>query len=268
MSVVEPGGVDSRVAAQGGKAVETKVDEIADGIYRISMFLPHVQPPAGLTYNEFLILADEPLLFHCGHRKLFPAISTAVARVLPLDKLRWISFGHLEADECGGMNAWLAASPQSQIVHGVLGCKLSIEDMADRPPRMLSNGDVLDIGGRRIRFIDTPHVPHGWDAGVIYEEETATLFCGDLLAHRGNGPALTSSDILAPALSTPGGAVCITSTTAPTLHGLSRLGATTLAVMHGSSVKGDAGPVLAGLADHYAAQLRDAVDRPVPVIGS
>ena len=165
--------------------MEAKVDEIGDRIYRVSMFMPHVRPPAGLTYNEFIVLADEPLLFHCGHRKLFPDVSAAVARVLPLNRLRWISFGHLEADECGAMNEWLAFSPHAQIVHGVTGCRLSIDDMADRPARALSHGDILDLGGRRVRFIDTPNVPHGWDAGVIYEEDTSTLFCGDLFVRAG-----------------------------------------------------------------------------------
>src|SRR4051794_23640691 len=156
--------------------MEAALDEIADGVYRISLFMPQVLPPAGFTFNEFLVMADKPLLFHCGHRRLFPVVSAAVARVLPLERLRWISFGHLEADECGAMNQWLTASPHAQIVHGVVGARVSIDDMADRPARVLSDGEVLDIGGRRVRFIDTPHVPHGWDAGVIYEEETSTLF--------------------------------------------------------------------------------------------
>lgn len=239
--------------------MEARVDEIGDGIYRISMFMPHVLPPAGLTFNEFLVLADEPLLFHCGHRRLFPAISAAVAKILPLDRLRWISFGHLEADECGAMNEWLAASPRAQIVHGVIGCQVSIDDMADRPARVLADGDRLDLGGRRVRFIDTPHVPHGWDAGVIYEEETATLFCGDLFAHGGSGPAITASDILAPAIATRSTAACVSPSTAPTIRRLSALAPRMLAVMHGSSFAGDAGAALAGLADHYAAELRAAM---------
>jgi flavorubredoxin len=248
---------------RGGKPMEARVDEIGDAIYRISTFLPHVLPPDGLTFNEFLVLADEPLLFHCGHRKLFPVVSAAVAKVLPLNRLRWISFGHLEADECGAMNEWLAASPQSQIVHGVVGCRVSIDDMADRPARELSNGDVLDLGGRRVRFIDTPHVPHGWDAGVIFEEETATLFCGDLFAHGGNRPALTSGDILSPAVATPSAAACVGPHTAPIIRGLSSLAPKTLAVMHGSSFRGDAAGALDALADHYAARLQAAIEDEV-----
>jgi flavorubredoxin len=242
--------------------MEAKVDEIGDGIYRISTFLPHVRPPAGLTFNEFVMLADEPLLFHCGHRKLFPLVSAAVARVLPLDRLRWISFGHLEADECGSMNEWLAVSPLAQIVHGVRGCRLSIDDMADRPARALTNGDVLDLGGRRVRFIDTPNIPHGLDAGVIYEEATSTLFCGDLFAHDGNGPALTTGDILGPAVVTSdaAGFTTIGPSTAPVIGGLAKLAPKMLAVMHGSSFTGDATAALTGLANHYADRLRAALE--------
>ena len=161
--------------------MEAWIDEIGDGIFSMSTFMPQVLPPEGLTFDQFLILADEPMLFHCGHRRRFSNVSAAVAKVLPLDKLRWISFGHLEADECGAINEWLAASPLAQVVHGVVGYLVSINDMADRAPLALSDGDILDLGGRRIRFIDTPHVPHGWDAGVILEEETATLFRSDPL---------------------------------------------------------------------------------------
>jgi flavorubredoxin len=238
--------------------MDAKVDEIGDGIFRVSVFVPHVLPPAGITFNEFIVLADEPLLFHCGHRKLFPIVSAAVARVLPLDRLRWISFGHLEADECGALNEWLAVSPLAQVVHGIRGCRFSIDDMADRPPRALSHGDVLDLGGRRVRFIDTPNVPHGWDAGVIYEEATSTLFCGDLFAHGGDGPALTTADIIAPAIATDGqgGYTCLMPTTAPIIHSLSKLAPEMLAVMHGSSFRGHAGAALAGLANHYAARLQ------------
>jgi flavorubredoxin len=221
-----------------------------------------------LTFNEFVVLADEPLLFHCGHRKLFPVVSAAVARVVPLDQLRWISFGHLEADECGAMNEWLAASPNAQIVHGVTGCRLSIDDMADRPAHALSDGDLLDLGGRRVRFIDTPHVPHGLDAGVIYEEETSTLFCGDLFAHSGNGPALTTGDILAPATAKAMGQyTSLAPGTSTIVQRLARLAPTTLAVMHGTSFRGDGSVALSGLADHYAvrlqASLRNAAEKPI-----
>jgi flavorubredoxin len=161
------------------------------------------------------------------------------------------------------MNEWLAVSPLAQVVHGVRGCRFSIDDMADRPARALSHGDVLDLGGRRVRFIDTPNVPHGWDAGVIYEENTSTLFCGDLFAHGGNGPALTTTDIIAPAIATDdvGGYTRLMPTTAPIIHSLSDLAPKMLAVMHGSSFQGDAGEALAALASHFAGRHREAVGR-------
>ncbi len=139
--------------------METKIDEIASGIYRLSTWIPAVAPPQGFTFNQFLIDADEPMLFHCGQRQLFPLVSEAVARVMPLDRLRWISFGHVEADECGSMNLWLAAAPKAQIAHGQLGCEVSLQDLADRPPRALADGETLDLGGKRMRWIGTPHVP-------------------------------------------------------------------------------------------------------------
>jgi flavorubredoxin len=130
--------------------METRIDEIAAGIYRISIFVPEVAPPLGFTYNHFLILGDEPLLFHCGLRKMFPLASSAVARIIPVDRLRWLTFGHFEADECGSMNEWLAAAPNAQLAHGMVGVRVSIADMADRPPRVLSDGELVDIGGKRL----------------------------------------------------------------------------------------------------------------------
>ena len=135
--------------------METRIDEIASGVYRLSIFAPETGPPAGLTYNHFLIIGDEPLLFHCGKRKMFPLVSAAVAQIMPVKRLRWLAFGHFEADECGSMNEWLAAAPGAELTHGMVGCRVSISDMADRPPRMLFNGEVIDIGGKRVRYIDT-----------------------------------------------------------------------------------------------------------------
>ena len=145
--------------------METDVTEIADGIYRFSTFVPEIGP-TGFTFNQFLVDADEPLLFHTGQRGMFPLVSAAIGRVMPVERLRWITFGHLEADECGAMNHFLAAAPDAQVAHGALGCMVSIDDLADRPPRPLGPDEVLDLGGKRIRNLDTPHVPHGWDAHV------------------------------------------------------------------------------------------------------
>ena len=181
--------------------METRISEIADGIYRLSTFVPEIAPPAGFTFNQFLILGDEPLMFHTGLRRMFPLNRDALARVIPPEKLRWIAFGHYEADECGAMNEWLAVAPNAQVAHGQTGCLVSLNDMADRAPRVLADGEVIELGrGRRVRYIDTPHTPHGWDAGVMIEELTGTLLCGDLFTQLGDGPALTASDMVGPAI--------------------------------------------------------------------
>jgi flavorubredoxin len=230
--------------------METKVAEIAAGVYRLSTWIPQVAPPDGFTFNQFLIEADEPMLFHCGQRQLFPLVSEAVARVMPLDRLRWISFGHVEADECGSMNQWLAAAPRAEIVHGQLGCDVSLQDMADRPPRPLADGETLDLGGKRMRWMSTPHVPHGWEAGVFYEEADGTLFCGDLLTHVGDGPAVTSSDVAGPAIAAEQafGAMTMAPGTAAILEALAALAPARLALMHGSSVEGGGAEPLRALA--------------------
>ena len=153
--------------------MQTRLDEITDGVFRLSTFVPEVGP-TGLTFNQFLVLGDEPLLFHTGLRRMFPLVREAVSRVMDPARLRWITFGHYEADECGSMNEWLAIAPQAQVAHGETGCNVSLYDMADRAPRPLANGEVIDLGGKRVRYLDTPHTPHGWDAGVLYEESTGT----------------------------------------------------------------------------------------------
>jgi hypothetical protein len=169
--------VDGRGKSAALESVmEARIDEIADGIYRLSTFFPDVVPPAGFAFNQFLVSADEPLLFHCALRAMFPSSLAAVGRLLPVERLRWVTFGHFEADECGSMNDWLAVAPQAQVAYGAIACDLSIVDVADRPPRVLADGEVLDLGGKRIRYIDTPHVPHGWDAGVVHEETTGTVW--------------------------------------------------------------------------------------------
>src|SRR5690606_13399574 len=180
--------------------METKVNEIADGIYRLSTFVPDIAPPAGFTFNQFLVLGAEPLMFHTGLRKMFPLNREALSRIIPPEKLRWIAFGHYEADECGAMNEWLAIAPHAEVAHGQTGCLVSLNDMADRAPRVLQDGEVIDLGGKRVRYIDTPHTPHGWDAGVMFEESTGTLLSGDLFTQLGDGPAITQDDIVGPAI--------------------------------------------------------------------
>ena len=239
----------------------TTVTEIGDRIYRLSTFVPEIAPPSGFVFNQFLIDADEPVLFHCGARRLFPSVSAAVAKVMPVEKLRWIGFGHIESDECGAMNRWLAAAPDAQVIHGLTACNVSLQDLADRPPRALADGEAIDIGGRRIRYVDTPHVPHGWEAGVLYEETTRTLFCGDLFTHLGNGPALVESDIVGPAAAAEDvfHATSLTPLTAPSIRKLAALEPMTLAIMHGSSYRGDGAGQLRALAGYYAKLLELAV---------
>src|SRR6476620_1213940 len=182
-------------------AVETKIAEIADGIFRLSTFVPDIAPPAGFTFNEFLLMGDEPLMFHTGLRKMFPLNREALARIVAPERLRWITFGHYEADECGAMNEWLAVAPKAEVAHGQTGCLVSLNDMADRAPRVLTDGESIDLGGgKRVRYIDTPHTPHGWDAGVLLEESTRTLMCGDLFTQLGDDLTLTDRVVVGPAI--------------------------------------------------------------------
>ena len=238
--------------------MSAKIDEIGDRIFRLSVFVSEIAPPAGFTFNHFLVDGDEPLLFHCGLRKMFPLLSEAVGKIMPLERLRWLSFGHYEADECGSMNEWLAAAPRAQVAHGMTGCMVSINDMAVRAPRILSDGEVIDLGGKRLHYIDTPHVPHGWDAGVLFEEASGTLLCGDLFTHTGNGPALTDREIVAPALATEDyfQYTSLCPSTAPAIRKLADLAPRKLAVMHGSSFEGDAAAALRSLASEYDRRLR------------
>ncbi|HMC51486.1 MAG TPA: MBL fold metallo-hydrolase [Acidimicrobiales bacterium] len=245
--------------------MRTRIDEVEDRIYRISTFVPEVAEPAGLTFNQFLLDAEEPLLFHTGMRCLFPAVSEAVAKVMPIHRLRWIAFGHVEADECGAMNDFLAAAPHAEVVSGVAACELSVKDMTLRPPRPITDGEVLDIGGRHlrrhVRQIDTPHVPHNQESQVMFEEETETLFCGDLFTHSGKGAPVTGDDLVERALDTEADlrfTSCLTAVTA-TLRSLAGLSPGTLAIMHGSCFRGDGAWALKTLADGYESRFTPEV---------
>jgi flavorubredoxin len=237
----------------------TKVDEIAPRIYRLSTLMPEIGP-TGFTFNQFLLDDDEPLLFHTGHRSMFPSVRDAIAQVVPVEQLRWIAFGHVESDECGAMNELLAAAPRAQVAHGALGCMVSLDEMADRPPRPLANGETIELGAMRVRHIDTPHVPHAWEARVLYEETTATLLCGDLFAHFGDGPALTEDDIVGPACVAEDAfaSCCLAPSTPTTIAQLAELAPRTLALMHGSSFTGDCAGVLRSLADAYRERITAA----------
>jgi flavorubredoxin len=243
--------------------METKTDEIAPRIYRLSTFLPAVGPK-GFTFNQFLVDAEQPLLFHCGQRALFPVVSQAVARIMDLRRLRWIAFSHIEADECGALGEWLDAAPDATVTHGAIGCAIWLNDQAPRPPRALADGETLDLGGRRVRHLDTPHVPHCWDAGLLYEETTGTLFTSDLFTHVGDPPALTEGDIIGPAMAAEKqfGYTAVSPRTGATIRRLAKLGPRTLAVMHGSSFSGAAAPVLESLAGFYDDLLQTASTQP------
>jgi flavorubredoxin len=243
--------------------MDTAIDEIADGIYRFSTYAPQVAPPAGLTFNVFLIVGDEPLLFHTGKRGMFPAVSAAIGRVLPLERLRWISFGHYESDESGAMNEFLAAAARAEVAHGQTACRVSLDDMADRAPRALADGEVIELGGgKRVRYVDTPHIPHGWEAGVLYEESTGTLLCGDLFTQVGNAPALTSGDVVGPALATEDlfRFSSLHPSTGRTVRHLATLAPRMLALMHGPAFVGDGAAALRALGDDYDRRIREALD--------
>ncbi|MCU1458099.1 MAG: fold metallo-hydrolase [Actinomycetia bacterium] len=239
--------------------METNIDEIASGIYRLSTLVPDIGP-TGFTFNQYLIDDEEPLLFHTGPRAMFPLVSEAISTVLPVDTLRWITFGHLESDECGSMNEFLAAAPNAQVAHGAMGCMVSFNDLANREPVPLADGQILELGSHRVRHIDTPHVPHCWEARVLHDETTGTLFCGDLFTQFGPGPATTDDDILAAAGMAEDvfRASCLTPQTGTTVRALAELGPSTLAVMHGSCYTGDGSAALLALADDYDARLAGA----------
>ena len=250
-----PGRVGNRsLKPRGERPVETKVSQIADGIYRLSTFVPDIAPPAGFTFNQFLVLGEEPLLFHTGLRKMFPLTHGAVGRVISPGRLRWIAFGHYEADECGAMNDWLAVAPNARVAHGRTGCMVSLNDMADRSPRILDDGETIDLGnGKRVRYVDTPHTPHGWDAGVLFEESTRTLMCGDLFTQLGNGAALTEDDIVGPAIAAEDlfKYSSLNPAMGTTIRSLASLAPRSLALMHGPSFSGDGAAALHALADDY-----------------
>ena len=242
--------------------MKTAVDEIAEGLYRICSYLPDASPAEGITFNQFLLDAEDPLLFHCGPRLLFPDIAEAAGRIMDLDRLRWISFGHFESDECGSMNRWLAAAPDAELVVGEVTAQVSVADLANRTPQVWADGEVIDLGGKRVRRIDTPHVLHGWDAGLVFEETTGTLLCGDLFTHTGGGPPVRDDDVVERAFAAEDlfKSTALTPFTARTIRSLAALDPSTLAIMHGSAFAGDCQEALLGLADGYEARLLDAMD--------
>lgn len=233
----------------------TNVNEVAEGIYRINT--PVTFPGGGgFSFNQFLILDDEPLLFHAGPRKLFPLVQEAVATVLPVERLRYIAFSHVEADECGSLNKWLAAAPESVPLCGSVAAMVSIEDLADRSPRALKDGEVVSLGTHQVRWFDTPHLPHAWECGFLAEERTRTLLCGDLFTQGGSKlPAITEADILGPseAFRHKMDYFSHTRNAAAMLERLAATEPTTLACMHGSAWRGDGAQLLRALSQALAA---------------
>ena len=228
----------------------TNVHEIARGIYRINT--PLSIPGADqFNFNQYLIVDNAPLLFHTGPRRMFPLVREAVERVIPVERLRYVAFSHFEADECGALNEWLAVAPAAEPVCGRIAAMVSISDVADRPPRALADGEVLNLGAHAVRWFDAPHVPHGWDCGLMMETETRTLLCGDLFTQPGAGETpLTESDILTPseAFRRELDYFAHAPNSHATLERLAGEKPTTLACMHGSAWHGDGAALLRGLA--------------------
>lgn len=233
----------------------TNVDEISDRIYRVNT--PVAIPGAGeFSFNQYLIVDEEPLLFHTGPRKMFPLICEAVGSIISVERLRHIAFSHVEADECGSLNDWLRVAPQSAPLCGTVAATVSVDDLADRPPRVLADGEALSLGTHTVRWFDTPHLPHAWECGFLTEERTRTLLCGDLFTQGGAGqPALTESDILGPseAFRHAMDYFSHTKNARIMIERLASTSPTTLACMHGSAWRGDGAKLLRALGDALCA---------------
>ncbi|MDQ3364954.1 MAG: MBL fold metallo-hydrolase [Myxococcota bacterium] len=232
----------------------TNVHEIAAGIFRINTPVPPSVVPGGFTFNQFLIVDQQPLLFHTGPRRMFPLVREAVAAVLgDVSRLRHVAFSHVEADECGSLNDWLRAAPDAQPVCSTIAATVSVADLADRAPRALADGEELVLGSHQLRWLDAPHVPHNWECGYLFETTTRTLLCGDLFTHAGAAelPALTTQEVLGPSEAARHelGGVAIEIGTRAILEKLASTEPLTLALMHGSSYQGDGRALLLGLAD-------------------
>lgn len=242
----------------------TNVHEVADGIYRINTPISIPNGPGEFSFNQYLIVDDAALLFHTGPRRLFPFVREALGRVMPVERLRYVAFSHFEADECGALNEWLGAARQAEPVCGQIAAMTSANDVADRPPRALSDGEILNLGRHAVRWLDTPHMPHGWDCGLMMELTTRTFLCGDLFTQGGAGETpLTESDILdaSEAFRAPMDYFAHAPNTSAILERLARECPTTLACMHGSAWRGDGAQLLRALAGRLSAQGVGSVTR-------
>ena len=233
----------------------TNVHEVADGIYRINTPV-HLPDGTGFSFNQYLIVDDEPLLFHTGPRRMFPLVHEAVESVLPVGRLCYVAFSHVESDECGSLNEWLAAAPGAAPLCGQIAAMVSIGDLANRPPRALADGELLTLGRHRVRWFDTPHLPHAWECGFLLEERTATLLCGDLFTQPGAEHApLTEGDILGPSEAFRHQLDYFSHTThvRTMIEKLAAAQPRVLACMHGSAWQGDGGGLLRALGESLAA---------------
>jgi flavorubredoxin len=241
-----------------------RIDEVAPDLFRISAYMPEID----LQFNHFVVRDDEPLLFHTGMRRMFPEVREALAKIIDPARLRWISWSHFEVDECGALNEWLAVAPHAQPLCSQVGALVNIADFSSRPPRGLSKDDVVDTGRHRYRFVPTPHLPHGWDAGVLFEEREGILLCSDLFHQNGDVEPVTSGDVLGrwdaavtayqahPVLMDY---VPVTPHTRGRLDELAALQPRVLAAMHGSTFVGDGAGALRGAADMLERRLGAAV---------
>jgi flavorubredoxin len=232
-----------------------RVEEVADRVYQIHL------PDAGgeFSFNQYLVADDEPLLFHTGPRALHPLVLRGIASVLPIETLRYIAYSHCENDECGGMRELLAAAPRAEPVTGAIGTMLN-SDLFDRPTRELKEGEALSLGNRTVTWIDTPHLPHAWECGYLFEERTKTLLCGDLFTQAGaNGPAVTTGDILEPSeeLRLSNEYFALTSNAGRLLEKLAAKKPEVLACMHGSAWRGDGAQLLRVLGERLASSRAD-----------
>jgi flavorubredoxin len=231
------------------KETGTRIDEVAAGIYRICTPMDVI--PGGFSYNSYLVADDEPLLFHTGYRKGFPTTMEAIGKVMPVEKLRWIGGSHFEGDEFGAMNEFLAAAPGATVFGSEIGVLTSLNDVGLRPARGLADGEEFSIGSRRLKWVYTPHVPHGWDCGVLFDMSSQTLLCGDLFTQPGsNTPPVTESEILtaSEAMRRMMDYYAHARNTTATFERLANLRPAMLACQHGSAYRGDGAALLRELA--------------------
>ena len=234
----------------------TRIDEIESGIFRISTPVPPEAIPGGFTFNQYLIVDDCPILYHSGPRKMFPLVQEAIASIIPVSSLRYIGLSHFEADECGALNEFLEAAQDAEPLCSKTAKMVSVDDFALRPARALADGEEISLGTHVVRWIDTPHFPHGWECGHLFETTTQTLFCGDLFTQGGHEhQPLTSEDILQNSEATRDAFnyFCETRQVQELAEKLAATSPRILACMHGAAWKGDGGDLLRQLGSRLAA---------------